>query len=167
MLQMTNARRIICIDLQRMLVALQVDVLAFCVDFMLAVRLVPLGHGRVLVHVLDDLPPAHAGVVRAEADLALLCRVRDDAHFRAAEVIIKQILKPHPGNEQEVPRIALAALHSVLVRALWGRPPVLGLRLLGQRPGLVKFLEEVIQLEPLRPLERVVVLQERHGHHEV
>ena len=167
MLQVANTRCVVSINLQRVLVALQVDVLAFGVDFVLAVRLVPLGHGRVLVHVLDDLPPSHAGVVRAEADLALLRGVRNDAHLGAPEVVIEQILEPHPRDEQEVPRIALAALHGVFIRALRRGPSILRFGLLGQRPGLVKLLEEVVQFEPLRPLERVIVLQEGHGHHEV
>src|SRR6267154_372584 len=164
--QVANAGSVFRVNLQGMLEALKVDGLALGIDFMLAVRLVPLGHGRVLMHVLDDLPPAHAGVVRAEADLALLRRVRNDAHFRAAEVIVEQILEPHPRDEQEVPGILLAALHGIFVSALGGSPAILLLRALGQRPGLVKLLEEVIQLQPLRPLERVVVLQEGHGHHE-
>jgi len=37
---------------------------------MLSVLLVPLRDRRRLVHLLDDVAPAHAGVVRAEGDLA-------------------------------------------------------------------------------------------------
>src|SRR6266852_3575421 len=47
---------------QRMLVGVEVNVLALGVDVVLPVVLVPLGHGRVLVHVFDDLAPADAGV---------------------------------------------------------------------------------------------------------
>jgi hypothetical protein len=36
--------------------------------------LVPLGQRRRHVHLLDDVPPPHARVVRAEADLAFLRR---------------------------------------------------------------------------------------------
>src|ERR1700692_2875921 len=101
-----------------MLKTLEVDGLALGINLMLAVVLVPLGHRRVLMHVLDGLPPAYAGVVRTEADLALLRRVRDDAHFRAAEVVVEQILEPHPRDEQEIPGILLAALHGVFVSAV-------------------------------------------------
>src|SRR5260370_34619384 len=59
-LQVANTRCIFSVNLQGMLKALQVDGLALGIDFMLPVVLVPLGHGCVLVHVLDDLPPAHA-----------------------------------------------------------------------------------------------------------
>src|SRR5260221_9639763 len=59
---------------------------------MLAVLAVPLRDSGVLVHVLDDLPPAHARVVRAEGDLSHLGRVGDDTHLRAPEVIGPEIL---------------------------------------------------------------------------
>src|SRR5260221_13187984 len=68
---------------------------------MLPVVLVPLGHRRVLVHVFDDLPPAHAGVVSAEADLSLLRGVRDDAHFRAAEVVVDKSLNHIPAMNKK------------------------------------------------------------------
>ena len=72
---------------------------------MLAVRAIPLRDRRVLVHVLNDLPPADPGVVGAERNLTLLGSVRDDAHFGPAEIVIEQVLKPHAGNEEEIPRI--------------------------------------------------------------
>ncbi len=166
-LKVAHARSVFGVNLQGMLKALQVDALALGVDLVLSVVLIPLGHGRVLMHVLDDLPPTHAGVVRAEADLALLRRIRNDAHFGAAAIVVEQILEPHPGDEQEVPRIGLPALHGVFVRAVRRRLAVFLLRALRKRPGLIKFLEEVVQLQPLGALEGLVVLQEGHGHHEV
>src|SRR5450759_1829039 len=54
---------------------------------MLPVLLVPLGHRRRLVHPLDDVAPARAGVVRAEGDLTHLRRVGDDAHLGATEIV--------------------------------------------------------------------------------
>jgi len=102
---------------------------------------------------------------------------------RAGGIIVEQILETHPGNEQEVqvdrsapplttpPRL----LPFFLLRRLW-RPPyvrcgeVLPYLVFGffvQRPGLVKLLEEVIQIEPLRPLERVIVFKRAMSHHEV
>ena len=100
-----HARGVGGINHQRVLVVAQVHLLPGGVNLMLAVRLVPLRDGRVLVHVLDDFPPADARVVRAEGNFTLLRGVRDDAHFRAAEIVVEQILEPHAGDEQEVPRI--------------------------------------------------------------
>src|SRR5690348_9328248 len=57
---------------QRVLRALHADLLAAGEDLMPSVLLVPLGERGRHVHLLDDVPPADAGVVRAEADLALL-----------------------------------------------------------------------------------------------
>src|SRR5262249_25492804 len=50
----------------------QVHFLAAGEDLVPAVLLVPLGERGRHVHLLDDVAPAHAGVVSAEADLALL-----------------------------------------------------------------------------------------------
>src|SRR5580700_1249664 len=116
--QVANARGVFGINAERVLVALQIDLLAFGEDVVLAVFLVPLGDGRVLVHVLDDFAPAHAGVVRAEGNLTLLRGVGNDAHFGAAEIVIEKVLEPHAGDKQEVPRIFLAALHGIFERAV-------------------------------------------------
>src|SRR5947199_6632534 len=83
------------------------------VNTMLAVFLVPLRDTGRFVHVLDDLAPADSRVVRAEGDFAKLRRIRDDAHLRAAEVVVEQILDPHSRHEQEVPRIAATPLDVV------------------------------------------------------
>ena len=48
-------------------------------NLVLAVLFVPLGERRRHVHLLDDVAPAHARVVRAEGDFAFLCGVRNDA----------------------------------------------------------------------------------------
>src|ERR1700753_2318136 len=94
-LEMAHASGVVGVNAERVFKTLQVDVFSLGVNLMLAVVLVPLRDSRVLVHVLDDLAPAHTGVVRAEADLTLLRRVRNDAHFGAAEVVVEQILEPH------------------------------------------------------------------------
>src|SRR5271166_1351348 len=73
-LALADADGVILVDLQRVLVASQVDVLALGVNLVLAVGLVPLGDRGVLVHVLDDVPPPDARVVSAERNLALLRR---------------------------------------------------------------------------------------------
>src|SRR5262249_22655696 len=72
-------------------------------DLVPAAGLVPLGDRRGLKHLLDDLPPPDAGVVRAEGDLPHLRRVRDDAHLRAAEVVVEEVLEPHPAHEEDAP----------------------------------------------------------------
>src|SRR5258708_4406377 len=66
---------------------------------------IPLGECRCHVHLLDDVAPADARVVGAEGDFTLLRGIRDDAHLGAAEVVVEQILEPHPGDEQEVPAV--------------------------------------------------------------
>ncbi len=56
-------------------------------------------------------------VIGAEGNFAFLRAVRNNAHFRAAEIVVEQILKPHARDEQEVPRIG-ATLLDVLKRAV-------------------------------------------------
>src|SRR5262249_10869891 len=73
---------------------------------MAPLSLVPLGEGRGLEHLFDDLSPAHAGVVRAEGNLSHLSGVRDDAHLGAPEVVVEEILKPHPADEEDAPVMA-------------------------------------------------------------
>src|SRR6185503_5594453 len=74
------------------------DMLAGRVDRMPPLLLEPLGGAVAGEHLLDDLSPAHAGVVGAEGDLPDLGGVRDDAHLGAPEVIVEQVLEPHPGD---------------------------------------------------------------------
>ena len=95
------------------------DLLAAGEDLVTAVLLVPLGQRGGHVHLLDDVAPAHAGVVRAEADFAFLRGVGDDALLGAAEVVVEQILEPHAGDEEEVPAIGAAlldVLHGAVAR---------------------------------------------------
>src|ERR1017187_6549896 len=86
------------------------DLFAAGEDFGAAVLLIPLGEGGGHVHLLDDVAPAHAGVIGAEADLASLRGVGNDALLGAAEIVVEQVLEPHAGDEQEVPAIATALL---------------------------------------------------------
>ena len=99
--------------------------MAGSVNGMALVFFIPFRQARGFVHVLDNLSPADTGVVSAEANLAFLCAVRDDAHFGAAEVIIEQILKPHALNTQDTPDIVRVigrfGLHAVVaIRARVG-----------------------------------------------
>src|SRR5260370_42315544 len=105
MVPLTAPSLIFSVDQKRTLVILQVDRFAFGVNLMLAMGAIPFRHGSILVHVLDNLAPPHASIVGAERNFALLRGVRNDAHFSAPEVVIEQILEPHAGNKQEVPRV--------------------------------------------------------------
>src|SRR6185437_3115776 len=87
---------------QRRLGLLDANLLAAGEDFMASVLLIPFGEGGRHVHLLDDIPPAHARVVGAEADFTFLRSIRNDALLGTAEVVVEQILEPHAGNEQEV-----------------------------------------------------------------
>src|SRR5262245_64205047 len=92
----------------------QRNVPAAGVDLVTAARLVPLRERRGLKHLLDDLPPADTGVVCAEGDLPHLGRVRDDAHLRAAEIVVEEILEPHSADEEDAPGVAVLPRESEL-----------------------------------------------------
>src|SRR5215210_3931673 len=96
---------------------IHLDLFALGKDFMTAMLLIPLRDGRVLVHVLDNVSPTDAGVVGAEGDFALLRAVWDDAHLRAAEIVVEEVLEPHARDEEEVPAIG-APLLDVIFRAV-------------------------------------------------
>src|SRR5262249_19246255 len=127
---------------QRGVEAHEGHVLAPGVNLVVAMRLLSLGDGCVFLYVFFDLASAATGVVGAEADFALLGGVRNDAHFGAAEIVVEQVLEPHAGDKQKVPRVGLAALHGVFISALGRSAAVLGGGLGSQRPGLVELLEE-------------------------
>src|SRR4029077_18782407 len=116
-LEMTDAVGVLIVNLERVLVMEEIDLATLGINLMLAVGLVPLGDGRVLVHVLDDFAPADAGVVGAEGNFTLLGGVRNDAHLGAAEIVVEKILEPHAGKEEEVPWV-LAAAHGVFESAV-------------------------------------------------
>src|SRR5258705_6692406 len=132
---MADTGGVFSVNLQGVLVSVEIDLLTLGVDFVLAVGLVPLGDGRVLVHVFDDFAPAYAGVVRAEGNFTLLRGIGDDAHLRAAEIVIEKILKPHASDEEEVPGI-LAALHGIVKLTIRRGLAVFLLGILGERPSL-------------------------------
>ena len=93
------------------------DLLAAGEDLVAAMLLIPLGERGRHVHLLDDVAPADAGVIGAEADLALLRGVGNDALLGAAEVVVEQILEPHAGDEEEVPAVLAAQLDVFQVRS--------------------------------------------------
>src|SRR5271166_2505197 len=138
----------------------QRDLLVAGEDLVTSVLLVPLGESRGHVHLLDDVAPAHAGVVGAEADFAFLRGVGNDALLGAAEVVVEQVLEPHAGNEQEVPAIAAAALDV----GLGTITAHLAVVLAGCAEGLVELLQQIGEAEVCRRLERVVVLEQSERH---
>jgi hypothetical protein len=89
------------------------------------------------LHLLDDVPPADAGVVGAEADLPHLRAVRDDAHLGAAEVVVVEILEPHPATK--------SARHSNSPASLSNSPT---------RPAVAGLAEELLDhqiVEAVKP----------------
>src|SRR5438874_364733 len=115
-----------------------------------AVLFVPLGQRCRHVHLLDDVPPTHAGVVSAERDLTLLRGIWDDALLSTAEVVVEQILKPHSSNEQEVPAIA-AALFDVVASTIPGHLAITsGGGLLAHAETLVELRNQIGQLKVFR-----------------
>src|SRR5258706_1323818 len=132
-----------------MLRACEIDTLAPGEDLVTAVLVVPLGERSGHVHLLDDVPPAHSGVVGAEADFVFLSRIRNDALLGAEEVVVEQILEPHACDEQEVPPI-LAAYFDVLAGSVARNLAVV---FPGGAPCLVELLQQVGELEMSRRLE--------------
>src|SRR5262249_52649690 len=113
--------------------------------------LVPFREGRGHLHLLDDLAPADAGVVGAEADLALLRRVRDDAHLGAAEVVVEKILEPHPGDEKHIPAVVASPLY--VLQGPVG--PDLAVIAPARAEALVELHQQAPEVEMRGGLERV------------
>src|SRR5260370_30700719 len=99
---------------QRVRSIVQLHFLAASEDFMSPMLFVPLRKRSRHVHLLDNVPPAHTRVVGAERNLAFLRGVRNNALLRPPEIVVEQILKPHPGNEQEVPAV-VPTLHHIII----------------------------------------------------
>src|SRR5580700_11025295 len=78
------------------------------------VLFIPLGERGRHVHLLNDVPPPHSRVVRAERNLTFLRSVRNNALLRPPEVVVEQILEPHSRDEQEVPAVVSPPLHHIL-----------------------------------------------------
>ena len=131
------------------------DFLASGEDLVATMLLIPLRHGRVLVHVLDDVSPADSRVVGTEGNLTFLCAVRNDAHLGAAEIVVEEILEPHSGDEQEVPTIRTTLLD--IVRGAIAAD--LAVVFAGQAKRLVKLLEELVKRKLRWRLVWIVVLQ--------
>ncbi len=143
-----------------LLLLLDGDLLTAGEDLVASMLFVPLGQRGGHVHLLDDVSPTHTGVVGAEADLAFLGRVRNDALLRAAEVVVEEILEPHTCDEQEVPTIGAAHL-DVFHRAVRRDLAVVAA---GRAEALVELLQKIGDLEVLRCLRRIVVAQKSERH---
>src|SRR5437660_253837 len=83
----------------------QRNILATGKDLVTAMLVVPLRDGGVLMHMLDDVPPADASVVGTKTNFTFLGSVRNDAHLRPPEIVIESILEPHPSDETKIPTI--------------------------------------------------------------
>src|SRR5262245_5649446 len=90
--------------------ALEVDLLPAGKNFVASVLFIPLGERRRHMHLLDDLSPPHTSLTCAKLDLTLLCRIRNDAHFGATEIVIEEVLEPHSRQEEDVPAVTPALL---------------------------------------------------------
>src|SRR5215813_6937585 len=125
-------------------------ILAARENLVAAMFFIPPGQCRRHMHLLDDLAPADARVVRAERDLAFLSAVRDDAHLGAPKVVIEQVLKPHSRDKQEVPPV-FATIEDVL-EALVVSFKVNAARDPAFSPAqfLVEFLHEINKLKVCR-----------------
>ena len=115
------------------------------------------------MHLLDNVPPSHTRVVSAERNLPFLGSVRNNALLRPPEVIVEQILEPHPRNKQEVPPI-LPPLHNVVNSPVRPHLPII---LPGSIEVLIEFSQQIHQLEMRGRLERIVILHQTksHPHH--
>ena len=67
----------------------QWNVFAAGKDLVTTMLFIPFCHGRVLMHMLNYVAPANAGIVGAETNLTFLSSVRNDAHLRPPEVVIE------------------------------------------------------------------------------
>src|SRR4051812_26539157 len=83
------------------------------------VLLIPLRQSGGHMHLLNNLPPTYPGVVSAKRDLSFLRSVWNDALLGAPKIVVKEILKPHPRHEQQVPPVASPA-HNVRHRPVAG-----------------------------------------------
>jgi len=135
------------------------DLLAAGKDFVTSVLLIPLGEGGRHVHLLDDVAPAYASVVCAEADFTLLRGVGNDALLGAAEVVVEQILEPHAGDEKEVPAVLAAELDVFHGAVALDAAVVFA----GGVEGLVHLLHHVSDFEVGGRLEGIVVAHQREA----
>src|SRR5437879_6365047 len=67
----------------------QRNVLAASKDLVTTMLFIPFCHGRVLMHMLNYVAPANAGVVGTKTNLTFLGSVRNNAHLRPTEIVIE------------------------------------------------------------------------------
>ena len=112
---------------------------------------IPLRDRGIGLHLLDDIAPADARVVRAEADLPHLRAVGDDAHLRAAKIVVVEVLKPHPRDEERAPLEGFCVARRLADLA-------------APRARLAEeLLDEMVERETFRRGARVEVLQQREA----
>src|ERR1035437_2397262 len=101
-----------------------------------------------------------SGALGAERNFALLRGIGNDALLGAPEIVIKEVLEPHAGDEQEVPAVA-AALFDVVEGAVLAD---LAIVLAGGPEGLVELQEQVLHAEMRGRLEGIVIAAYGEGH---
>src|SRR5678815_1714439 len=108
---------------------------------MTAMLLIPFRHRRILVHILNNIAPANSRVVGTEGDFTFLCTVRNDAHFSAPEVVVKQVLEPHACDKEEVPTIRTSLFNIGLASIATDFPVVLT----SQAKRLVELFKQFVK----------------------
>src|SRR5246500_5967805 len=88
---------------QMMFGTVKVDAFSANKNLMPPMLLIPLCQRGGHVHLLDDVPPSHPGVVSAKGNLSLLRSVGDNALLGPAEILVEQILEPAVRGGHVVP----------------------------------------------------------------
>src|SRR5580658_2336229 len=129
-------------------------------NLMPAMLFVPLAQRGGHMHLLDDVPPTHPGVVSAKRNLTFLRGVGDDALLGPPEIVVEQVLEPHARHEQQVPAVAPATenvVHGPLARyvaVVASRSP----------QPLVELPQHIDGPEMLRRMKRMVIPHQRQRH---
>src|ERR1700679_768414 len=108
----------------------------------------------------DYVAPAHPRVISAEADLAFLRSIGNDALLSASEIVVKQILKPPPGKKKEIPSV-LPPLYNIVNRPIRTNFAIILVR---SAERLVKFLEQIRHLKMCRRPKRIIVFHQSQSH---
>src|SRR5207237_9388489 len=96
-------------------------------------------------------------------DLAFWGAVRDDEHLGAAEIVVKEVLEPHAGDKEKVPRV-LTTLLDVVDGAVGADLAVVLTR---EAERLIEFLQYAAKRQAVRCSVRVVIFEKCKAHHQV
>jgi len=73
------------------------------------------------MHLFHDISPTHSRVIGAEGDFSFLGREGNDASFGSPEIVVKEILEPHTGDEEEIPPVLAKVFDWVPAQRAEGR----------------------------------------------